>query len=339
MAEEKAVKQLETLTELFTLAKENLKVKGVEGQLPSASNYLASSQANRRLLDSIFMKPRFLDPVEPDTDCTLFGVKMRVPAFCSALSKPGYLSDDEMTDLVRGMGNAGSIMMLGIGGSELLQSAIDTGTPVAKMVKPYRETELIYKKVKDAESRGCVAVGIDIDHFYGIYRDGRSMRAETFAPKPTEEIRQAISLTKLPFIIKGVLSISDAEKAIELGTSAVIVSNHGTGSFDFGVPSVVTLPEVVEAVGEHVTVLVDSGFRTGNDVFKGLALGAKAVGFATSVLMASNAGGAAGVEQFIGFVTAELKRTMSICGCPDLSAISRSLLVTSPELTPWWQRR
>ncbi len=337
MTTERAVNERpQTLSGLFTLAKENLKEKGVEQQPPSTSNYLASSQANRRLLDSIFMKPRFLDPVEPDTSFTLFGVKMRVPAFCSALSKPGYLSDDEMEDLVRGMGNAGSLMMLGIGGSELLQSAIDTGTPVVKMVKPYRETELIYKKVRDAESRGCVAVGMDIDHFYGIYRDGKADRAETFAPKQTDEIRQAISLTKLPFIIKGVLSVHDAERAVEIGASAIVVSNHGTGSFDFGVPSVIALPEVVKAVDDRLTVLVDSGFRTGNDIFKGLALGAKAVGFATSVLLASNAGGAVGVEEFIGFVTAELRRTMAICGCPELSVVNRSLLVASPELTPWW---
>lgn len=337
MTTERAVNERpQTLSGLFTLAKENLKEKGVEQQPPSTSNYLASSQANRRLLDSIFMKPRFLDPVEPDTSFTLFGVKMRVPAFCSALSKPGYLSDDEMEDLVRGMGNAGSLMMLGIGGSELLQSAIDTGTPVVKMVKPYRETELIYKKVRDAESRGCVAVGMDIDHFYGIYRDGKADRAETFAPKQTDEVRQAISLTKLPFIIKGVLSVHDAERAVEIGASAIVVSNHGTGSFDFGVPSVIALPEVVKAVDDRLTVLVDSGFRTGNDIFKGLALGAKAVGFATSVLLASNAGGAVGVEEFIGFVTAELRRTMAICGCPELSVVNRSLLVASPELTPWW---
>ncbi|MEE8419233.1 MAG: alpha-hydroxy acid oxidase [Dehalococcoidales bacterium] len=336
MTVEEKAKQPETLTELFTQAQENLKAKGVEGQLPSASNYAASSQANRNLLDSIFMKPNFLDPVEPETDCTLFGVKMTVPAYCSALSKPGYLSDDEMTDLVRGLGNAGVMMMLGIGGSELLQSAIDTGASVVKMVKPYRETDLIYKKVQDAESRGCVAVGIDIDHFYGIYRDGRSMRADTFSPKKTEELKQAVSLTKLPFIIKGVLSLSDAEKSIELGASTVIVSNHGMGSFDFGVPAVMALPEIVKAVGDRATVLVDSGFRTGNDMFKAVALGAKAVGYATSVLMASNAGGAEGVEQFISFIATELKRTMAICGCPDLASINRSLLVTTPDVKSWW---
>ncbi len=337
MTQEKvAIERPQTLSELFTLARENLKQKGVERQLPSESNYRASAQANRELLDSIFIETRFLDPVEPDTSLTLFGEKLKTPTFCSALSKPNYMTDSDMIDLVRGIGRAGSMMMLGIGGSELLQSAIDTGVPVVKMVKPYRETELIYKKVRDAESRGCVAVGMDIDHFYGTFLDGKATRTEIFAPKQTDQVRQAISETKLPFILKGVLSVRDAERAIEIGASAIVVSNHGWGAFDFGVPSIVALPEVVKAVGSRLTVLVDSGFRTGNDIFKGLALGAQGIGFTNPVLLAAGAGGADGVEQLIGFVTNELKRSMAISGCPDLSAIDRSLLVVSPKLTPWW---
>ena len=337
MTTEQTKKQMpQTLTELFNLAKGNLKAKGLDRPAPSSSNYQASSQINRKLLDSVFLEPRYLEPVQSDTSLTLFGVKMKTPTFCSALSKPGHLSDDEMVDLVRGMGQAGSMMILGIGGSELLQSAIDTGTPVVKMVKPYRDTDLIYKKVKDAETRGCVATGIDIDHFYGGFRDGSGRLTDTFAPKKTAEIRQAISSTKLPFIIKGVLSVADAKKSVEMGASAVMVSNHGWGAFDFGVPAIVALPKVVDAVGKKVTVLTDSGFRTGNDVFKAMALGAKSVGFATSIVSAASAGGAEGVEQFIGFITTELKRTMAICGCAKLSDMDRSLLVASPELKPWW---
>jgi len=95
------------------------------------------------------------------------------------------------------------MMMLGIGGSEMLQQSIDTGTPIVKMVKPYRDAELIYQKVRDANARGCIAVGMDIDHFYGGFRDGRARLTETFSPKRSGEIVQAISATKLPFIIKG----------------------------------------------------------------------------------------------------------------------------------------
>jgi hypothetical protein len=262
---------------------------------------------------------------------------MQTPVFCSALSKPGnQLSDEDMGELVRGMGRAGAMMMLGMGGSDMVQRAVDTGTPVVKIVKPYRTTDLIYEQVKDAAARGCVAVGMDIDHFYGSFRDGGGRMADTFAPRKASEMRQVVEATKLPFIVKGVLSVADARKAAEIGASAIIVSNHIWSGHVFSVPSVIALPKIAEAVGGKVAVLVDSGFRTGDDVFKALALGARGVGFTTSVISAAAAGGAGGVEQFVGFITAELKRTMAVCGCADLSAIDGSRLVLSPELKQWW---
>jgi isopentenyl diphosphate isomerase/L-lactate dehydrogenase-like FMN-dependent dehydrogenase len=217
-------------------------------------------------------------------------------------------------------------MMLGIGGSAQLQSAIDTGAPVVKIVKPYQRTELIYEKIQDAESRGCVAVGMDIDHFYGALRGDRVQMTDLFGPQTTKELEQIIAQTKLPFVIKGMLGIDDAEKAVKLGASAIIVSNHGRSSIDFGLPSVIALPEIVEKVGQKLTVLVDTGFMTGNDVLKALALGAKAAGFASSLLIAHAAGGTAGVELQINAIRAELQRTMAATGCPNLAAINRSLI-------------
>ena len=78
------------------------------------------------------------------------------------------MTDTDLAETARGIGNAGASMMLGLGGSAELQEAIGTGAPVIKIVKPYRRTEVIYEKVCDAEKRGCVAVGMDIDHFYGV---------------------------------------------------------------------------------------------------------------------------------------------------------------------------
>jgi 4-hydroxymandelate oxidase len=338
MTSEQVKKQRpQNLTELFDLARENLKAKGIDRPTPIGSNYQVAAQLQRKLLDSMFLETRYLDSVEPDTGLTLFGVQMKTPVFCSALSKPGnQLSDEEMVDLVRGMGQGGAMMMLGMGGSDILQRAIDTGTPVVKIVKPYRNTELIFEKVNDAAKRGCVAVGMDIDHFYGSFRDGSGRMADIFAPHNTGEIRQAIAATKLPFIVKGVLSVEDASKSVEMGASAIIVSNHIWSGHVFSVPSIVSLPKIVKAVGNKVTVLVDSGFRTGDDVFKAMALGAKALGFTTSVVSAACAGGADGVEQLIGFITDELKRTMATCGCADLPSIDSSRLVLSPELKQWW---
>jgi isopentenyl diphosphate isomerase/L-lactate dehydrogenase-like FMN-dependent dehydrogenase len=160
--------------------------------------------------------------------------------------------------------------------------------------------------------------------------------ADTFAPHSTTEMRQMIAATKLPFVVKGVLSVEDARKSVEMGASAIIVSTHIWSGHVFSVPSIMSLPKVVKAVGSDATVLVDSGFRTGDDVFKALALGARAVGFTTSVVSAACAGGADGVGQLIGFITAELKRTMATCGCHDLSRIDWSMLALSPEIRQWW---
>ncbi len=337
MVKEKEIEKPKTLTELIDLAQEKLKEKGIDRPAQVGSNYQSAATLQRKLLDSIFLETRYFDPVETDTSLTLFGVKMKTPTFCSALSKPGNtLSDEGMVDIARGMGKAGAMMMLGMCGTDMLQSCIDTGTPVVKIVKPYRNTDLMFERAKDAAERGCVAVGMDIDYSYGPYRDGLARTPETYAPRKTSEIKEALTAAKLPFIIKGVLSVQDAVKAAEMGASAIIVSTHIWSSFDFGVPSIIALPKIVKAVGDKVTVLVDSGFRTGNDVFKARALGAKGVGFTTSLISASAAAGADGVEQLINFVNGELSRTMASCGYPTLSSIDKESLVLSPEFHQWW---
>ncbi len=316
-----------TISQIYAKGKENLEKMGVERWFPPDSDIAASARLNRKYLDSMFFETRFFDPVDVDTSLAIFGAKLRTPVFCAAISRLAHMSDADMVDIARGLNNAGSLLMLGIGGSQALQGAIDTGVPVVKMVKPYRETELIYEKVREAGERGCVAVGMDIDHFYGTLREDRPALTELFGPQRTDELKEVFSQTRLPVIIKGVLSVSDAEKAAQLGVSAIVVSNHGRGSVDFSVPSMIALPRIVDRVGDKVTVLVDTGFKTGNDVLKPLAFGARAVGFASSIVLALAADGANGVELLVNQITAELKRTMAVTGCPNLSAVNRSIIV------------
>ncbi len=322
-----------TIPQIYAQGKENLKARGIEWTYPPGRKMGPSVRANRKYLDSLFLETRFFDPVQPDTSFTLFGRKLKTPVFCSAISKQQYSGDNGLAEIGKGLANAGSMLMLGIGGGADLQSAIDSGVPVVKIIKPYRKTDLMYEKVRDAESRGCVALGMDIDHFYGVLMEDRALRTDTFAPQTTAEIKQVMAASKLPFIIKGVLSLTDAEKAVQLGASAIVVSNHGSGSLEFGLPSLIALPEIVQAVGNRVTVLVDTGFETGNDVFKGLALGAKAVGLATPIILAHCADGAQGVETLVNLVTAELQRTMAATGCANVAAINESIIreISFPE--------
>jgi 4-hydroxymandelate oxidase len=315
-----------TITQIYAKGKERLAEIGYKRILPPGNPDSAILSANRRYLDSLFFKPRFFNPSRVDTSFDIFGLKLRAPIFCSPLSGFTELSNTAVTDIAIGLRNAGSLLMIGIGGSSELQSAIDTGVPVVKIIKPYKSTELIYKKLKDAETRGCVAVGMDIDHFYGASRGDTVDMAEVFAPQDTGILRQLVASTKLPFIIKGVLSVQDAEEAVRIGASAIIVSTHGSASIEFVIPSTIALTDIVKAVGDRITVLVDTGFKNGNDVLKVLALGAKAAGFASSIFLAWGAGESHGVENLINQITAELARTMAATGCSSLSSVNRSII-------------
>jgi isopentenyl diphosphate isomerase/L-lactate dehydrogenase-like FMN-dependent dehydrogenase len=316
-----------TISQIYSKGREKFIEIGYKRIFPPDSAAGATVQANRRYLDSTFFKTQFLNPVKVDTSIDLFGVKLKTPVFCSPMSGFNQLSDTALTDIANGVKNAGSLLMLGIGGSNELQSAIDTGVPVAKIIKPYKNTDLIYEKLRDAQSRGCVAVGMDIDHFYGVLRDDKVAMTDTFGPQSSETLQQLISSTKLPFIIKGVLSVEDAKEAARIGAAAIIVSSHGTSSVDFAIPPIIALPDIVKSVGDKVMVLVDTGFKTGSDVLKSLALGAKAVGFASSILLAWGAGGSREVENLINQITAELRRSMAATGCSNLSAINRSAII------------
>jgi isopentenyl diphosphate isomerase/L-lactate dehydrogenase-like FMN-dependent dehydrogenase len=321
-----------TISEIYARGKESL---SKYPYLPSPYvdmlgldiSFDASVRANRKYLNSLFFVPKFFDPVPVETGLTLWGIKLRSPVFCTAIGGLTRLSKDAFPEIAKGLKNAGSLMMIGIASSMELRTCIDTGVPVIKIVKPYQKTELIYESLREAESSGCLAVGMDIDHFYGRLRGDRLYDTKAFSPQKTDELKQLVHQTKLPFIIKGVLSVSDAEKALAIGASGIIVSNHGSGSVDFSVPSMIALPNIVERVGDKITVLIDTGFRTGNDVLKALALGAKAVGLATPIMLAWGADGSRGVESLITQITLELQRTMAATGCPDLAAVNKEIIV------------
>ncbi|MBE9505220.1 MAG: alpha-hydroxy-acid oxidizing protein [Chloroflexi bacterium] len=320
-----------TVSQLYSKGQAELEKLGYKRAWPPDSTPGTSAITNRVYLDSLFFVPRFLEAVESDTTVTVLGQTLQSPVFCSPMSAWSQISDSILEDCARGLKKAGSLMMLGIGGSDELQRAIDTGVPVVKIVKPYRDTDLIFQKLQDAERRGCVAVGMDIDHFYGRLAGEAVGLTETFAPQSNETLRQAIGTTKLPFVIKGVLGTDDALKAVELGASALIVSNHGRASVDCTLPSAVALPEIVDTVGQQVEIYVDTGFKTGNDIVKALALGARAVGFASSILLAWGAAGEEGVTNLVLQLSAELRRTMSALGCANCAAVEEAELQELPR--------
>jgi 4-hydroxymandelate oxidase len=134
-------------------------------------------------------------------------------------------------------------------------------------------------------------------------------------------------MTKMKLLLKGIDTAEDAVLAREHGADGIIVSNHGGRATDTGRGTIDILPEVVDAAGKQIPVLVDGGFRRGTDVFKALALGARAVGIGRPYVWGLAAYGQQGVERVIDILRAELIMTMTNCGVPSLGKFSRDFVL------------
>ena len=133
--------------------------------------------------------------------------------------------------------------------------------------------------------------------------------------------------TSLPILLKGILHPEDARMAIDHGMDGIVVSNHGGRQVDGSIGSFEALPAVIDAVGDQIPVLLDSGVRTGADVFKALAIGAKAVCIGRPFVYGLALGGGQGVKEVIYNLWADLELTMGLAGCRNIGEISRKMLV------------
>ena len=130
-----------------------------------------------------------------------------------------------------------------------------------------------------------------------------------------------------PFALKGVMSVDDAKKAIDIGCSAIMISNHGGRQLDGSRAPFDQLSEIVDAVGDKIEVILDGGIRRGTHVLKALALGAKACSFGKGYLFALGAAGQKGVESILQKMKAEINRDMILMGCKSVSELNRSKIV------------
>ncbi|MEZ4948506.1 MAG: lactate 2-monooxygenase [Saprospiraceae bacterium] len=142
-----------------------------------------------------------------------------------------------------------------------------------------------------------------------------------------EDLKFIRSLTKLPIVLKGILHPDDAIKALDYGINGFIVSNHGGRQVNGAVSSMEMLPAIVDAVGDKVPVMMDSGIRTGSDAFKAIALGAKAVFLGRTYAYGLAIAGQKGVEEVIQNMEADFELTMGLAGCKSISEITRDALL------------
>jgi L-lactate dehydrogenase (cytochrome) len=144
-----------------------------------------------------------------------------------------------------------------------------------------------------------------------------------------QDLRWIRELWSGPLVIKGVLTGDDAQRAIDEGASAIVVSNHGGRQLDCLPASIQALPEVVEAVNGQIEVLMDGGVRRGTDVVKAICLGARAVLIGRAYAYGLAAGGPAGVRRALEILRSEIERTLKLLGCPSISGLDRSYVNVS----------
>jgi lactate 2-monooxygenase len=160
-------------------------------------------------------------------------------------------------------------------------------------------------------------MGAAIGHFLGVFAN---------AGLTWERLEWLRGTTSLPLVIKGILHPEDANEAAERGVDAIVVSNHGGRQIDGAIASLDALSPIVDAVGDRMTVLLDSGIRSGRDVFVALALGADAVLVGRPYLWGLALDGQAGVETVLRSILAELDLTMALSSCTSLGDVDGSLL-------------
>jgi L-lactate dehydrogenase (cytochrome) len=128
------------------------------------------------------------------------------------------------------------------------------------------------------------------------------------------------------FCLKGVMSVEDARRAVDIGCTGIVLSNHGGRQLDGSRSGFDQLAEIVDAVGDRIDVMMDGGVQRGTHVLKALSLGAKAVGLGRYYLFPLAAAGQPGVERALGLMRAELERGMKLMGCNTISQLQRSNL-------------
>ena len=269
----------------------------------------------------------------PDTSIELFGRKMRIPVFAApvsgtTLNMGGKFTEQEYISwVINGCIDAGIYPMVGdtavdsflITNLEELKKADGNGIAI---IKPWKNSEVV-RKIKLAEEAGAYAVGMDIDAAGLITL---ALHGKPVGPKTLEDIKEIVQSTKLPFILKGIMTPDEAELAAEAGVSAIVVSNHGGRVLDQTPGVADVLPRIAAKVKGKVKILADGGVRNGVDVLKMIALGADAVLIGRPFVSASFGGQTEGVKTYIDTIADDLKAAMILTGCNSIDEISDRVL-------------
>lgn len=267
------------------------------------------------------------------TQTNLFGHTFRLPVFAGPVGAVSMHYGDAYVDqtynkvLVKACKDAGIMAFTGdgmddqimIGATQNIKENDGIGVPT---IKPWTK-EMVVEKLKLAKEAGALAIAMDIDAAGLPFLKG-------FVPpagrKNVEELKEIVQEIDVPFIVKGILSVKGALKAKEAGASAIVVSNHGGRVLDDTPATADVLEEIVQAVGKDMTILVDGGIRSGQDIFKALALGADGVLIARPFVNMIYGAQEEGVKALVDQLEQELIDTMEICGASTIQEITRDMI-------------
>ncbi len=270
---------------------------------------------------------------QPDTRCSLLGQQFSLPVFAGPVGAvqlhygQKYNDIDYNDILVPACREAGILAFTGDGADPAVMVAAcgavkQCGGFGIPTVKPWDAATIAEKMAMVRDAR-ALAVAMDIDAAGLPFLKNHVPPAGS---KTVAELREIIAAAGVPFLIKGIMTVRGAQKALEAGAAGIVVSNHGGRVLDGTPATAEVLPEIAAAVGGRALVLVDGGIRTGLDVFRALALGADAVLIARPFVTTVYGAGADGVRAYVAQLQAELADAMSMCGARSLADISRDMV-------------
>lgn len=267
-----------------------------------------------------------------DTTFRMFGRTFELPVFAAPIGAvKNHYGDllDEYTytqTLAGGCRKAGIAAFTGDGLKDMFfQAGCDAMEKCGyaiPTVKPWHK-DLVFEKIDYAKSHGAEVIAMDVDASGLPFL--KSMDPPS-GPKSVAELKEFTEYAGIPFIVKGIMTVNGAMKAMEAGASGIIVSNHGGRVLDHTPSTAAVLPAIAEAVKGKMTILVDGGIRTGMDVFKALALGADAVLIGRPFVTMVYGGGEEGVAAYVRKLKVELSDAMEMCGCSTLKDINKDVI-------------
>ena len=265
-----------------------------------------------------------------DTSFDFFGVKLRLPVLAAPVGAMKMHYGDKYDDatyndlLVSSCRKAGILACTGDGiDAGVMDGALRAighiggcGVPT---VKPW-DRDTVFQKLEAVRKADPVAIAMDID---GAGLPFLQHRTPPAGSKTVAELREIIEFAQKPFILKGIMTVNGARKAMEAGAAGIVVSNHGGRVLDQCPATAEVLPAIADAVGGRIKVFVDGGLRTGLDVFKALALGADGVLIGRPFVTMVYGGAADGVQVYVDKLQSELQDAMQMCGVHSLDEIGR----------------